>query len=231
MQAKNTTVFILAAGRGERMRPLTDHTPKPLLKVGGYHLIEYHLHKLAKQGFKHVLMNHAHLGEQIVDTLGDGSRYQLKIEYSDESFGALETAGGIIYALNKICSEHFIVINGDIWTDFDFSSLLLPLEKQARLVLVNNPEHHRQGDFYLQNNLVSEKNLIENNQLPRLTFSGIALYKKALFEHLKQGKQPLAPLLINAMQTQQVEGIHYQGEWLDIGTSERLEQLRLQVES
>ena len=228
MNALNTPVFILAAGRGERMRPLTDHTPKPLLKVGEHCLIEHHLHKLAEQGFKQILINHAHLGQQIIDTIGDGRRYHLNINYSDESAsGALETAGGIINALNKINNEHFIVINGDIWTDFDFSSLLKPMKKQARLVLVNNPDHHPKGDFFLHNNgLVSH-----DKQQTCLTFSGIALYKKTLFESLPEGKQPLAPLLIKAMQNQQVEGIHYQGEWIDIGTPERLEELREQVGS
>ena len=227
MQAQETTVFILAAGRGERMRPLTDHTPKPLLKAGKYRLIEYHLHKLAKQGFKHIVINHAHLGQQIVDTLGDGSRYQLQIEYSDESTsGALETAGGIIHAIDKIRSDCFVVINGDIWTDFDFSNLLSPLDKLARLILVNNPEHHPNGDFHLENSLVNH-----NKQKPCLTFSGIALYKKALFRELKPGKQALAPVLINAMQLQQVEGIHHQGTWLDIGTPKRLEILDLQLKN
>lgn len=222
LQAHNTSVFILAAGRGERMRPLTDHTPKPLLKVGDHSLIEHHLYRLAKFGFKHVLINHAHLGQQIVDTLGDGGRYNLEIEYSDESkSGALETAGGIIHALDKIRSNEFIVVNGDIWTDFDFSSLLSPLITKARLVLVDNPEHHSEGDFHLNDHIVSY-----NKQKPCLTFSGIALYNKTLFHKLEQGKQALAPLLINAMKQQQIEGIHHQGEWLDIGTPERLSELQ-----
>ena len=210
--------MILAAGRGERMRPLTDRTPKPLLKVGGKCLIEYHLDNIRQAGIREVVINHAWLGEQIEAALGDGGRYGLTIHYSREP-EALETAGGIQRALPLLGGEPFIAINGDIWTDYAVTSLPQAPAGLAHLVLVDNPPHHPTGDFRLQAGQV----------LPDgpdcLTFSGIGLYRAELFAGLKPGKSPLAPLLRQAMTQQQVTGEHHTGRWFDIGTPERLAEL------
>ncbi|MDH5444091.1 MAG: nucleotidyltransferase family protein [Gammaproteobacteria bacterium] len=207
--------MILAAGRGARMRPLTDTTPKPLLKVGGQTLIEYHLQNLHRAGIREVVINHAWLGEQIEDFLGDGSRYGLQIEYSREG-EALETAGGMLKALSLLGEAPFLAINGDIWTDFPLSELPSTLEGLAHLVLVNNPPQHPQGDFMLNNGL------LQTTGIDCLTFSGIGLYHPRLFAGLEPGKRPLAPLLRGAMEQGKVGGEHYQGLWFDIGTPERL---------
>lgn len=222
MKPANTTCFILAAGRGERMRPLTDHTPKPLLKVGQHRLIEHHLYRLASQGFQNIVINVAYMAQQIMDTLGDGSRYQLNIVYSDESdTGALETAGGIINAMKHIQSDPFLVINGDIRCDFNFNSLLTPLSQQARIVLVDNPAHHPSGDFALHNNLVMPKSADRSS----VTYSGIGLYHKSLFSGLASGSHALGPLLKHAITNKQIEGLHHTGLWVDVGTPERLAQI------
>lgn len=210
--------MILAAGRGERMRPLTDSLPKPLLKAGGKALIEYHLDNIKQAGITEVVINHAWLGEKIEAALGDGHRYGLQISYSRET-EALETAGGIQRALPLLGDAPFIAINGDIWTDYSLQSLPAAPTGMAHLVLVDNPPHHPGGDFMLQAGLV----------LPagesRLTFSGIGLYRPALFAGLKAGKAPLAPLLREAMACQAVTGEHHVGQWFDIGTPERLARL------
>ncbi|RBP50915.1 N-acetylmuramate alpha-1-phosphate uridylyltransferase MurU [Arenicella xantha] len=222
--AKATTVVLLAAGRGARMRPLTDTTPKPLLTVGPRTLIEHHLSKLASLGFKNVVINTAHLAEQFPAKLGDGAQYGLSIQYSDESqFGALETAGGLQHAVPLIHSDPFLVINSDIWTDFDFTVLLRPLGVLGRLVMVNNPAHNQRGDFVLKQD--GYLDVMPEHTTTGLTFSGIALYHKAMFAPLPHGKQALAPLLRNCMKTQQLEGIQHTGKWVDVGTPERLEQL------
>lgn len=207
--------MILAAGRGERMRPLTDHTPKPLLQVGGRRLIEYHIQNLASAGIKELIINHAHLGDQIENFLGDGSRYGVTIRYSVEE-QALETGGGIFNALPLLGDAAFVVVNGDVWTDYSFDNLPSVIEGLAHLVLVDNPEHHSQGDFCLQNGRVL------NDAEPRLTFSGISILSPRLFNDCVQGAFPLAPLLRQAMQTGGVTGEHYGGEWCDVGTPERL---------
>lgn len=220
----NTSVVLLAAGRGSRMRSLTETTPKPLLKVGPHTLIEHHLYRLQAQGFKQVVINLAYLGEQIRAHLGDGSRYGLRLSYSDESAtGALETAGGLKQALPLIESDPFLVINSDIWTDFSFNSLLDPLEKSGRVVLVDNPEHNPLGDFGFEQNQLHEKSPT------KLTFSGIALYKKSLFSELGNGKHPLGPVLRSLIHNQNLEGIKYIGDWTDVGTPERLSELNKQV--
>lgn len=212
--------MILAAGRGERMRPLTDSTPKPLLKVAGKALIEYHILALAKAGIKELVINTAWLSEQIKTTLGDGSQYAVRIQYSDEGAQALETAGGIIKALPLLGNEPFVVVNGDIWCDYDFMSLPAQPDGLAHLIMVDNPLHHPLGDFSLQaNGYLSAEG--EN----KLTFSGIGLYHPRLFENLEATVQPLAPLLRDAMQQEKVTGEYYQGEWLDIGTPERFSEL------
>ncbi len=213
--------MILAAGRGERLRPLTDNTPKPLLRVGRKRLIEYHLDGLAQAGFNRVIINHAHLGELIVQTLGDGSQYGVHIDYSSEPDGALETAGGIINAMSLIKSERFCVVNGDIWTDFDFGNLSQDIAGAAHLVLVDNPRQHPDGDFHL-----GESGQLSLEQRPRLTFSGIAVYRKKFFAHCKTGKAPLAPLFKKAICANRVTGEHYRGQWFDAGTPESLQILR-----
>lgn len=210
--------MILAAGRGERMRPLTDKTPKPLLKVGGHYLIDYHLRALAAAGFEDVVINHAHLGEQLEQALGDGERYSLSIQYSPEG-SALETGGGIFNALPLLGDEPFLVINGDVWTDYPFERLRTQAVQLAHLVLVDNPPQHPKGDFALSEGRVSEA------QGERLTFSGIGVYRAELFAGCKPGAFPLAPILRRAMAADLVSGEHYQGRWFDIGTPERLTQL------
>lgn len=222
--------MILAAGRGERMRPLTDTLPKPLLPVGGKSLIEYHLQHLANAGVANIVINHAWLGEKILETLGDGSRYGVSLTYSAEET-ALETAGGIIQALPYLSDDDapFIVVNGDIFCDFDFSKLVnyqMQDNELAHLVMVNNPEHHPEGDFSLV-----ENGWVENEGEEKLTFSGIGLYQPALFDALPQGKRALAPLLREKMLHQQVSGERFNGNWYDIGTPERLEWLDQKLKS
>jgi len=210
--------LILAAGRGERMRPLTETTPKPLLRVGGQCLIEYHLHALASAGVKEIVINHSWLGQQIVDALGDGHRYGVDIVYSAEGEPPLETAGGIIQALPLLDHAPFILVNGDIWTDYDFSRLPQTLDGMAHLVLVANPRHHREGDFALATHILK-------NSGDKLTYSGIGVYSPALFANLPAGVRPLAPLLRAAVERGEISGEWYRGQWWDIGTPERLQQL------
>jgi MurNAc alpha-1-phosphate uridylyltransferase len=208
--------MILAAGRGERMRPLTDHTPKPLLPVGGKRLIEYHLEGLVAAGFNDIVINHAHLGAQIEAALGDGSGYGAKLHYSPEPPGALETGGGIFQALPLLGDGCFVVVNGDVWTDYPFSQLPRQLAGLAHLVLVDNPPQHPHGDFALS------AGKVQSEAIEKLTFSGIGVYHPALFHTCQPGAFPLAPLLRNAMQAGQISGEHYRGAWHDIGTPERL---------
>ena len=220
--------MILAAGRGERMRPLTDNLPKPLLKVAGKMLIEYHLEKLKAAQITEVVINHAWLGEKIEQALGDGTHYGLTIHYSAE-VEALETAGGIINALPLLIDERnneFIVINGDIFCDYELSNLPSSLSGLAHLLLVKNPEHHLQGDFALTNSGLLEQ-AGENKQ----TFSGIGVYHADLFKDYPKGKLALAPILRKAMDQQQVTGEFYQGIWHDIGTPERLSELDLYLKN
>ncbi len=215
--------IILAAGRGERMRPLTDTLPKPLLKVAGKSLIEYHIEALVKVGVTELVINHAWLGEMIEAQLGDGSRYGAEIIYSKED-QALETAGGIIKALDLLGEEPFIVVNGDIFTDYSFVNQAdLSGDIMAHLILVPNPEHHKQGDFYCNEHILSAQD--DNNKGQRFTFSGIAYYKADFFKNIAAGKQALAPLLRSAMSKQQVSGEVYEGFWCDIGTPERLAEI------
>lgn len=210
--------MILAAGRGERMRPLTDTTPKPLLKVGPARLIEYHIDALVAAGLRDIVINVAHLAQQIVDVVGDGSRYGARIRYSREAT-ALETGGGIRHALPLLGDRPFVVVNGDVWTDFPFGRLGEP-DGLAHLVLVDNPEHHPQGDF----RLLPDGHLAADGA-PRLTFSGIGVYRPAFFQGCAEGAFPLAPLLREAMAERQISGEHYCGQWSDIGTPARLAEL------
>ena len=217
--------MILAAGRGERMRPLTDATPKPLLCAGGRMLIEYHLDNLVRAGVRDIVVNHAHLGSQIEAALGDGSRYNAHIRYSPEPPGALETGGGIQHALPLLGDEPFIVVNADIWTDLDYRALPRDPGGLAYLVLVDNPVHHAGGDFHLQ------ADRVHADGEPRLTFSGIGVYRPALFSGCLPGRFPLAPLLRAAMDRAEVHGTHYTGRWSDIGTPERLAALDRRLRS
>lgn len=215
--------MILAAGRGERLRPLTDETPKPLIKVAGRSLIEYHLQNLADAGFKEIIINTAWLAEEIHQQLGNGENYGVTIQYSDEG-EALETAGGIINALPLLGNEAFLVVNGDIWCDFDFSTLAaLDTDIQAHLVLVTNPEHNQTGDFSLQDNLV------KNNGSVMSTYSGISIFKPDFFADQKSGISPLAPLIRKKCDNNLVSGQIHQGLWTDVGTLERLQELENQL--
>jgi N-acetyl-alpha-D-muramate 1-phosphate uridylyltransferase len=213
------SAMILAAGRGERMRPLTDHTPKPLLAAGGRPLIEYHIEALARAGIRDLVINLAHLGGQIRRRLGDGARWQLAIRYLEEPPGALETGGGIFNALPLLGDGPFLVVNGDIWTDCDFARLGCPADALAHLLLVDNPPQHPRGDFTLAAGRVG------NGPARRLTFSGIGLYRAELFAGCRGGAFPLAPLLRDAAERGRVSGEHFRGDWMDIGTPQRLGEL------
>lgn len=208
------TAMILAAGLGSRMRPLTNNTPKPLLEVGGKPLIVWHIEQLKNAGFENIVINVAYLGEQIIDYLGDGSKFGVNIVFSDEqNEGALETAGGIVKALDKL-TDTFLVVNGDVWTDYTYvKNFKLEENILAHLLLVENPEHNPLGDFFLTG--TEEK----------YTFSGIGYYSKNLFVGLKYAKAPLAPLLFKAIKNNQVTTEYYSGHWHDIGTPERLKLL------
>lgn len=201
--------MILAAGRGERMRPLTDCTPKPLLPVAGKPLIVWHLERLVRAGFREIIINCAHLGDQIEALLDDGRAWGVLIRYSPEPPGALETAGGIRHALPLLGSDPFLVVNGDIWCDFDFAALpILPPQNLAHLVLVPNPPHHPEGDF-----VFADQGM--------LTFSGIGLYRPELFMPLTDNQPAkLAPLLHHALHDISFE--RFDGQWFDVGTPERL---------
>ncbi len=213
--------MILAAGRGERMRPLTDFTPKPLLPAGGKPLIVWHIERLARAGFRELVINHAHLGHEIESMLGDGSAWGVSIAYSVEGT-ALETAGGIARALPLLGPEPFLVVNGDVYCDYDFARLQAHEmgDDLAHLLLVPNPEHHPAGDF----SLVAGR--VRDGGEPRFTFSGIGLYRPELFAGLAPDlPAKLAPLLREAMAAGRVSGELFPGRWLDIGTPQRLAEL------
>ncbi len=215
--------MILAAGRGERMRPLTDQTPKPLLPVAGRPLIVHHLEALRAAGIVEVVVNTGHLGEQLPAMLGDGQRWEMRIAWSPEPPEALETGGGIFQALPLLGQEPFIVINGDIWTDFPLTRWTRPPlipSGLAHLVLVDNPPHHAEGDFALL-----DDGRIAESGAPRWTFSGISVLRPELFAGCEPGRFPLGPLLRRAMAAGKVNGELYQGRWRDIGTPQRLAEL------
>jgi MurNAc alpha-1-phosphate uridylyltransferase len=247
--------MLLAAGRGERMRPLTDRTPKPLLEVGGKPLIAWHIENLVRAGILEIVINHAHLGAQIEKALGDGSQFGAHIQYSPEA-SALETAGGIANALPLLLpspagresaargaqpaggeGEPFVVVNGDIFCDYDFAKLrertaeLKSNGDAAHLVLVDNPPHHPNGDFLLHNGRIEDRSNLRlmSNDL-RLTFSGIGIYQPVLFKDIPRGSiAPLAPLLRAQIVLGKVSGEHHQGFWADVGTPQRLAELDRQV--
>jgi MurNAc alpha-1-phosphate uridylyltransferase len=213
--------MILAAGRGERMRPLTDHTPKPLLQAGGKPLIAWHLERLAATGFREVVVNHAHLGKQIERALGDGSQWGLSIAYSPEPPGALETAGGIASALPLLGDESFLVVNGDIWCDWDFYRARQLAKAAAHLVLVANPAHHAGGDFSLDGQRV-----VYANGEQTLTYAGIGIFSPAFFAGVAPGTvMKLRPLLDAAIAAGTLTGERFAGRWVDVGTPQRLAEL------
>lgn len=215
--------MILAAGRGERMRPLTDTTPKPLLKVQGRHLIEYHIEALAAAGLRELVINTGRLGRQIRRALGAGERYGVAIEYSEEPASAYETGGGLLHALPRL-SDPFIAVNADIWTRYDFARLRrLRLRGLAHIVLVDNPPEHPNGDFALR-----ADGVVRVVGEPRFTFSGIGLYRKALLAGRVAGRFSLTPVLTAAMATDAVTGERYRGVWRDVGTPARLRELNAQ---
>lgn len=225
--------MLLAAGRGERMRPLTDRIPKPLLEVGGKPLIVWHIENLVCAGITDMVINHAHLGAQIEAALGDGRRFGAHIQYSPET-SALETAGGIANALPLLGDEPFAVINSDIYCDYDFAHLtghaaaMQARGDAAHLVLVDNPPHHPNGDFALSGNRIYA---LPSSPLPALlTFSGIGIYRPSLFSHIPRGSiAPLAPLLRAQIALGKISGEHHRGLWVDVGTPQRLAELDSQV--
>ncbi|WP_422910386.1 N-acetylmuramate alpha-1-phosphate uridylyltransferase MurU [Pseudomonas sp. MAC6] len=218
--------MILAAGKGERLRPLTLHTPKPLVRAAGVPLIEYHVRALAAAGFTELVINHAWLGQQIEDYLGDGARFGVRIAYSAEG-EPLETGGGIFQALPLLGDQPFVLVNGDIFTDYPFAQLRRPLSGLAHLVLVANPTHHAGGDFCLQGGQVSDAQAGEGN----LTYSGLAVLSPALFAECQPGAFKLAPLLRQAMAAGQVSGEQFAGCWVDVGTHERLAEVERLLEA
>ena len=211
--------MILAAGRGERLRPLTNTTPKPLLEVEGKPLVVHHLERLRDAGFTHILINTSWLAEKIQDHLGDGSRYGVQIQYSYEGPEPLETGGGIFKALPILGREPFLVVNGDVLTDFPFETLKHRLKQDdlAHLVMVVNPKHHSDGDFHL-----TTTGHLRPEGEPKLTYSGIGVYKADFFKDCRAGKFPLLPLMQSAMAVEALSGEFYAGRWMDAGTAEHL---------
>ena len=216
--------MILAAGRGERMLPLTDKMPKSMLEVNAKPLIQYHVENLVQAGIVDIVINHALFGEQIEACLNDGKALGASITYSVEGDQPLETAGGIVRALPLLGDKPFVTVNADIWTDFPFQDLLrksddLPNDS-AHLILVDNPEHNPEGDFAL-----SDEKVINQGE-PMLTYSGVSIFTPGFFKDCTSGSAPLAPILRLAVSQGRVTGSHYQGRWQDIGTPERLSDLR-----
>lgn len=215
--------LILAAGRGERMRPLTLTMPKPLVPVAGRPLIEYTVLKLAAAGIRRMVINHARFGDQIEAALGTGARYGVRIRYSPEGDEPLDTGGGMRRALAFIEGDSFITVNGDVWTDYPFAALAPLHESLAHLVLVANPPHKPAGDFGLV------RGLVDPSTSQRLTFSGIGVYRRDLLESCGEPRFPLAPVLREAAVRGRVTGELYAGEWIDVGTPERLHDLSLRI--
>jgi len=215
--------MILAAGRGERLRPLTDQLPKPLVPIAGKPLIEYHLSALAAAGFREVVINQGHLGSQLPEALHNGQRWGINIHWSDEQPEALETGGGIFKALPLLGSSPFLVINGDVWTDYPLARLRAVKCDWAHLVMVPNPAHNPAGDFALEGARIREAGE------SRLTYSGIGVYHPRLFSSCEAGKFSIVPLLRAAMTNHLVTGEKFTGAWDDIGTLQRLEKLNRAV--
>jgi MurNAc alpha-1-phosphate uridylyltransferase len=217
--------MILAAGRGERLRPLTDHCPKPLLAIAGKPMIEHTITALVANNITEIIINLSYKGDQIRHALGDGKRLGASLSYSDEGDDALETAGGIRRALPFFEDKPFLVVNGDVYSDYPYSQLQNQVVNKAYLVLVPNPAHHLHGDFGINNGLLSEQST------PLLTFSGIGVYHKHLFEQLTDARHPLGPLLREAMRANQVHGEFYSGLWMDVGNLQRYQAVNQMVEN
>ncbi len=216
--------MILAAGRGERMRPLTNVTPKPLLEVHAKPLIVWHIEKLAQAGFEEIIINIAHLGHKILSALGNGEQWGIKLTYSDErEEGALESAGGIIKALPLLGDAAFLLVNGDVWSDYAFDTGFDLGEDDAHLILVPNPPQHTKGDFTLK------KGRVLDNTDDSKTYSGIAYYNPKMFKDLPYGRSALAPLLREAMHQNKISGTLHSGIWEDIGTPERLNKINMKA--
>ncbi len=216
------TAMILAAGRGQRMQPLTEHTPKPLLPVGNKPLITWQIERIATAGIRQIVINHAWLGDQLIQTLGDGARWGVQIRYSAEPpETGLETGGGIRQALPLLGDQPFLVLNADVWCDLPLNQLGLPAGDLAHLVLVPNPTHHPEGDFHLD-----PSGRVTKQTKPRYTYSGIGVYHPDLFHDLPAGTYPLAPILRQTITTGKLSGRCYTGDWFDIGTPQRLATLR-----
>jgi MurNAc alpha-1-phosphate uridylyltransferase len=210
--------MLLAAGRGERMGALTEHEPKPLLRVGGMSLIEHHVRRLVASGIAEIVINLSYRGAQIRERLGDGARYGASIRYSEEGEPPLETAGGIVHALSLLGDAPFVLVNSDIFTAFDYATLLDAPE--PTLVLVPNPPHHPRGDFGI------DASSRVTTSAPLLTYAGIAVFEPRAFAQLAPGRRPLKPWLDEAIARRELRGLEYEGLWLDVGTRERLEQAR-----
>jgi MurNAc alpha-1-phosphate uridylyltransferase len=218
--------MVLAAGRGERMRPITDKIPKPLVPVVGKPLIVYHLEALARAGITDIVINLAYRGAQIRDALGDGAAYGVRIQYSDEGPDPIETGGGIFKALPLLGEEPFLVVNGDVWTDFDFARMpTLPAWADAHLVMVPNPSHLTKGDFGVEDGRVVQRDA------DRFTYSGLGAYTARFFAGCQPGKFPLKPLLDRSIADRRLSGQVYRGVWLDIGTPQRLAELEAELTS
>jgi len=215
--------MLLAAGRGERMRPLTDSLPKPLVQVGGRALIAWHLLALARAGIHEVVINLSWLAAQLRAALGDGRSFGVDISWSDEGPVPLETGGGIFRALPLLGPDPFLVVNADIWTDIDFGRLALEPDAHAHLVLLPNPAHHPRGDFGL------EGDRVVNRDSERLTYSGVGVYRREFFAGCAAGRFPLLPLLNRAIAAGRVRGEVHHGRWCDVGTAERLANLAARV--
>jgi len=222
--------MILAAGLGTRMRPLTDHTPKPMLKAGGLPLIEHQIRRLVKAGIRDIVINHAYLGEQIEAYCGNGEKWQCRIQYSAEA-EPLETGGGIFKALPLLGNEPFLLVNGDVWCDLDYQCLVnAQWQQKGHLVLVANPEHNPMGDFALSA-AENGQSIVSEHGSPKWTFSGVSVLNPSLFEGCSAGVFKLAPLLKDAMAEQNVTGEVYEGYWLDVGTPNRLAELDAHISS
>jgi N-acetyl-alpha-D-muramate 1-phosphate uridylyltransferase len=223
---KPVRAMILSAGRGERMRPHTDHLPKPLLPVGGRPLIEQHLVALRDAGVSEVVVNLGWLGGKIRDALGDGSRWNVRIRYSEEGWPALETGGGLLHALPLLGEAPFVVVNGDVYTDYPVERLVqrareLPPKTLAHLVLVSNPSHHPQGDFALHGERITAEGV------HRHTFSGLSVHRPELFRKCTPGRFPMLPLWLRAAEHGRLTGELYEGVWSDVGTPQRLSELEV----
>ena len=211
--------MLLAAGRGERLRPITDSLPKPLVRVGGRPLIAWHLARLSRAGVREVVINLSWLGDQLRAALGDGGEFGVRISWSEEGPVPLETGGGILRALPLLAPGPFLVVSADIWTDIDFGRIRIPDESRAHLVLIPNPPHHPRGDFGLEHGRVVDR---ENE---RLTYANVGIYRPELFEGFDCGRFPLLAALKRGMAAREVSGEIHRGAWYDAGTPERLAEL------